>query len=56
VIPLAKTGSERTRRKAEIIILQTKSGTFSKVMSGERKLIKVTKKLIPPKIELAPAR
>jgi hypothetical protein len=55
-MPPAKTGKDKTKRKTETIILQTKRLTFSKETSTLRRLKKVTIKLIPPKIEEAPAK
>ena len=55
-MPPAKTGKDKTNKKTDTIILQTKSLTFSNVTSTLRKLKKVTIKLIPPKIEEAPAK
>jgi hypothetical protein len=56
VIPLAKTGNDKTKSKTVITTLQTKSLIFSKLNSTLRVFHKVTIKLIPPKIEETPAR
>jgi hypothetical protein len=55
-MPPAKTGRERTRRKPEITIVQTKRGTFSKVTSLPRIFHIVLIKLILLKMDLTPAR
>jgi len=52
----AKTGRERSKRKAVIRILHTKRGIPYKGMPGARILKIVTIKLIAPRIEDIPAK
>lgn len=56
VIPPANTGRETTKRNTAISTLHTNSVTFSREISGARKLVKETRKLIPPRIEDIPAK
>lgn len=56
MIPAARTGRERTRRRAATTILHTNKETFSNVMSDPRIFHMVLMKLILLRIELAPAK
>jgi hypothetical protein len=56
VIAPARTGKERSKRKAVIRILHTKRGIPYKGMPGERILKMVTMKLIAPRMEDIPAK
>ena len=56
VIPPAKTGKERRRRKAVISIDQTKRGNLCIVMPGPLMLNMVVIKLIDDNMELIPER
>jgi len=56
VIPPAKTGNLKTNKKTVIIRLQTKRETWSNLRPVIRILKIVVRKLIPPKIELTPAK
>ena len=52
----AKTGKDRSSRKAVTRIDQTNSGILCSVMPGARMLKMVVMKLIAPRIDEAPAR
>jgi hypothetical protein len=52
----ARTGRERSRRRAVIPTDHTNKGMRSNVILGVRILIMVVIKLIAPRIDLAPAR
>jgi len=56
VILPANTGRERISNKTVIMTDQTNSGSRSKVIPGARMLTAVEIKLIPPKMEAAPAK
>jgi hypothetical protein len=56
VIPLAKTGRDKTNKNTVIITLQTNKLIFSKLNSTLRVFHKVTMKFTPPKIEEIPAK
>jgi len=56
VIAPAKTGKERSSRKAVIRILQTKSGIMYRGIPCARMLKIVTMKLMAPRIEEIPAK
>lgn len=56
VIPPAKTGSERTKSRTVITTDHTNRGIRSKVIPGLRIFSAVEIKLIPPRMEAAPAR
>ena len=51
----ARTGSDRSRRKAVISTDQAKSGILCSVMPGARMLKIVVMKLMAPRIDEAPA-
>jgi hypothetical protein len=55
VMAPAKTGRDRTRRKAVISTAQTKRGTRSMVIPGALMLKMVVMKFMDPMIEEAPA-
>lgn len=56
VIPPARTGNLRTNKKTVIRSLQTKRGILSNFINDSRMLKMVQRKLIPPRIDLTPAR
>jgi len=56
VIAPAKTGNERSSKKAVINTDQTNNGVLFAVIPGARIFVIVTIKLIAPKIEETPAK
>jgi hypothetical protein len=56
VIPPAKTGSLKTRRKAVTHTLTKNKGILNHLNEGVFKLFIVQRKLIDPAIELTPAK
>jgi hypothetical protein len=56
VIAPAKTGSERSNKKAVIKTDQTNSGVRFAVIPGARMLVMVTMKFIAPRIDEIPAK
>jgi len=56
VMAPARTGKDKSRRKAVIRILQTKRGITYNGIPGARILKMVTMKLIAPRIDDKPAR
>jgi hypothetical protein len=56
VIAPAKTGNDKSNKKAVIYTAQTNKGVLFAVIPGARILVIVTIKLMAPKIEETPAK